>query len=272
MSDDEIWALNRGGHDPRKVYAAYAAAAAQRPADGDPRQDDQGLRDGGGRRGPEHHPPAEEDGRGGAARVPRPLRPRAHRRRGRSARTTSRRRTRRRCVPARAPRPRSAARCPRAARRPSRCRCRRSTPSRRQLEGTGEREISTTMAFVRILVDAGARQGDRPARRADRPRRVADLRHGGHVPPARDLQPGRPALRARGRRPARCSTARTRTARSSRRASTRPGAFSSWIAAATSYANHGVPMIPFYIYYSMFGFQRVGDLAWAAGDSARAAS
>jgi pyruvate dehydrogenase E1 component len=45
-----------------------------------------------------------------------------------------------------------------------------------------------------------------------------------------------------------------------------PGAMSSWIAAATSYANHGVPMIPFYIYYSMFGFQRVGDLAWAAGD------
>jgi pyruvate dehydrogenase E1 component len=45
------------------------------------------------------------------------------------------------------------------------------------------------------------------------------------------------------------------------------GAFSSWIAAATSYANHGVAMIPFYIFYSMFGFQRVGDLAWAAGDS-----
>jgi pyruvate dehydrogenase E1 component len=44
------------------------------------------------------------------------------------------------------------------------------------------------------------------------------------------------------------------------------GAMSSWIAAATSYANHGIPMIPFYIYYSMFGFQRIGDLAWAAGD------
>ncbi|MCU7814056.1 MAG: pyruvate dehydrogenase (acetyl-transferring), homodimeric type [Candidatus Thiodiazotropha sp. (ex Rostrolucina anterorostrata)] len=44
------------------------------------------------------------------------------------------------------------------------------------------------------------------------------------------------------------------------------GAMSSWIAAATSYSNHGVSMIPFYIYYSMFGFQRVGDLAWAAGD------
>jgi pyruvate dehydrogenase E1 component len=45
------------------------------------------------------------------------------------------------------------------------------------------------------------------------------------------------------------------------------GAFSSWIAAATSYSNSGVPTIPFYIFYSMFGFQRIGDLAWAAGDS-----
>lgn len=45
-----------------------------------------------------------------------------------------------------------------------------------------------------------------------------------------------------------------------------PGAMASWIAAATSYSTSDVPMIPFYIYYSMFGFQRVGDLAWAAGD------
>ncbi|MCG8324282.1 MAG: pyruvate dehydrogenase (acetyl-transferring), homodimeric type, partial [Thiotrichales bacterium] len=44
------------------------------------------------------------------------------------------------------------------------------------------------------------------------------------------------------------------------------GAFSSWIAAGTSYRNHHLNMIPFYIYYSMFGFQRIGDLAWAAGD------
>ncbi len=44
------------------------------------------------------------------------------------------------------------------------------------------------------------------------------------------------------------------------------GAMSSWIAAATAYANHGQTMIPFYIFYSMFGFQRIGDLAWAAGD------
>jgi pyruvate dehydrogenase E1 component len=44
------------------------------------------------------------------------------------------------------------------------------------------------------------------------------------------------------------------------------GAMSSWIAAATSYSTSDVPMIPFYIFYSMFGLQRVGDLAWAAGD------
>ena len=44
------------------------------------------------------------------------------------------------------------------------------------------------------------------------------------------------------------------------------GAMSSWIAAATSYSSNNLPMIPFYIYYSMFGFQRFGDLAWAAGD------
>lgn len=45
------------------------------------------------------------------------------------------------------------------------------------------------------------------------------------------------------------------------------GAMSAWIAAGTSYSMHNQPMIPFYIFYSMFGFQRIGDLAWAAGDS-----
>jgi len=45
------------------------------------------------------------------------------------------------------------------------------------------------------------------------------------------------------------------------------GSFSSWIASATSYSNTGIQTIPFYIFYSMFGFQRIGDLAWAAGDS-----
>jgi pyruvate dehydrogenase E1 component len=48
---------------------------------------------------------------------------------------------------------------------------------------------------------------------------------------------------------------------------TEAGAISSWIAAATSYSAHGVPMLPFYIFYSCFGFQRIGDLVWSAGDS-----
>ncbi len=48
---------------------------------------------------------------------------------------------------------------------------------------------------------------------------------------------------------------------------TEAGSICSWLAAATSYSTHGLPMIPFFIFYSMFGFQRIGDLAWAAGDS-----
>ncbi|MBI4259654.1 MAG: pyruvate dehydrogenase (acetyl-transferring), homodimeric type [Actinobacteria bacterium] len=47
---------------------------------------------------------------------------------------------------------------------------------------------------------------------------------------------------------------------------TEAGSMASWIAAATSYATHGEPMIPFFLFYSMFGFQRIGDLIWAAGD------
>ena len=48
---------------------------------------------------------------------------------------------------------------------------------------------------------------------------------------------------------------------------TEAGAMSSWIAAATSYSTHGTPMLPFYAFYSIFGFQRIGDLIWAAADS-----
>jgi len=48
---------------------------------------------------------------------------------------------------------------------------------------------------------------------------------------------------------------------------TEAGSMSSWIAAGTSYANHDISMIPIYLFYSMFGFQRIGDLAWAAGDN-----
>jgi pyruvate dehydrogenase E1 component len=63
LSDEDIWRLNRGGHDPHKIYAAYAAATKHhRPADRDSGQDRQGLRHGRGRRGQEHHPLAKENG------------------------------------------------------------------------------------------------------------------------------------------------------------------------------------------------------------------
>ena len=55
-------------------------------------------------------------------------------------------------------------------------------------------------------------------------------------------------------------------------ASPRPGSMSSFIAAGTAYATHGINTIPFFIYYSMFGFQRIGDLIWAAADIAHAAA
>ena len=247
LTDDEIWALNRGGHDPQQgLRRLRRGDAPQGPADRDPRQDDQGLRDGRGRRGPEHHPPAEEDERGRAARLPRPLRPAAHRR----ARSTT-------CAfykpPEDAPEMQLPARAPRRARRLAarapharRTRCRR--PALEPFKGAARRHRRPRdLDDDGVRADprrAAARQGARPARRADRPRRVAHLRHGGHVPPARDLQPGRPALRARGRRPADVLPRGQGTARSSRRASTSRARFSSWIAAATSYSNHGDPDDP----------------------------
>ncbi len=66
-----------------------------------------------------------------------------------------------------------------------------------------------------------------------------------------------------------CITGRTRRGRSSRNLEegiNEAGALCSWLASGTSYSNHDVQTVPFYIYYSMFGFQRVGDFIWAGGD------
>jgi pyruvate dehydrogenase E1 component len=81
----------------------------------------------------------------------------------------------------------------------------------------------------------------------------------------------RPALRARSTRP--CSTTRgDKNGQILEEGITEAGSMASFIAAGTAYATHGEPMIPFYIFYSMFGFQRIGDLVWAAGDMRAAAS
>ena len=171
---------------------------AHGPADGDPREDDQGLRHGRRRRGAEHHPPAEGDERRGPARDPRPPRPAPDGRGGDRRLLPPPRR-----VEPRAPLPDGTAR--RARRQPARAqRGERAAADARPVHerARGERR-------ARELDDDGLRphpqrarprQGARAADRPDRPRRVTDVRHGGDVPPARHLLAGRPALPARGRR------------------------------------------------------------------------
>lgn len=135
-----------------------------------------------------------------------------------------------------------------------------------QLTGTGEREISTTMAFVRILTTL-----------------IRDKNLGKHVVPIVPDESRTFGMEGLFRSigiynpEGQLYTPEDREQMSYYRESVdgqvlqeginEAGAMADWIAAATSYSNHGVPMIPFFIYYSMFGFQRVGDLAWAAGDS-----
>ncbi|MDO5371561.1 pyruvate dehydrogenase (acetyl-transferring), homodimeric type, partial [Paracoccus sp. (in: a-proteobacteria)] len=135
-----------------------------------------------------------------------------------------------------------------------------------QLTGTGEREISTTMAFVRILTTL-----------------IRDKELGRHIVPIVPDESRTFGMEGLFRSigiynpEGQLYTPEDREQMSYYREAVEgqvlqegineAGAMADWIAAATSYSNHGVPMIPFFIYYSMFGFQRVGDLAWAAGDS-----
>jgi pyruvate dehydrogenase E1 component len=135
-----------------------------------------------------------------------------------------------------------------------------------QLDGTGEREISTTMAFVRVLSTL-----------------LRDKQLGPHIVPIVPDESRTFGMEGMFRQlgifsqvgqlytpqdaDQLMSYREDKKGQILQEGINEPGAFSSWIAAATSYANHGVSMVPFYIYYSMFGFQRIGDLAWAAGDS-----
>jgi pyruvate dehydrogenase E1 component len=133
------------------------------------------------------------------------------------------------------------------------------------LKGTGERTMSTTMALVRILV-AIARNKEIGGRLVpivpDEARTFGMegmFRQIGIYAPegqlytpmdAKDIMPYR----------------EDRKGQMLQEGINEAGAISSWIAAATAYSNYGLTMMPFYIFYSMFGFQRVGDFAWAAGD------
>jgi pyruvate dehydrogenase E1 component len=135
-----------------------------------------------------------------------------------------------------------------------------------QLKGSGEREISTTMGFVRVL---NTLLRDKAIGKRVVPI-VADesrtfgmegmFRQFGIFSQNGQLYQPEDANQLMFYR-------EDKTGQMLQEGITEPGAISSWIAAATSYSTSDTPMIPFYIYYSMFGFQRVGDLAWAAGDS-----
>jgi pyruvate dehydrogenase E1 component len=134
-----------------------------------------------------------------------------------------------------------------------------------QLDGTGEREISTTMAFVRMLTAL-----------------TRDKQIGKHIVPivpdeARTFgmegmfrQIGIYASKGQLYEPEDAGELmyyrEDKSGQILEEGINEAGAMCSWIAAATAYSNHNVQMVPFYIYYSMFGFQRIGDFAWAAGD------
>ena len=134
-----------------------------------------------------------------------------------------------------------------------------------QLKGTEGREISTTMAFVRILNTL-----------------LRDKKIGKHVVPIVPDESRTFGMEGMFRqfgifsqvgqlyRPEDANQLmfykEDRNGQILQEGINEPGAMSSWIAAATSYSTSNTPVIPFYIYYSMFGLQRVGDLAWAAGD------
>ena len=129
------------------------------------------------------------------------------------------------------------------------------------------REQSTTMVFVQLLVAAAARSRPRQAHRADRRRRGAHLRHAVAVPPGRDLFVGRAALRAGGQRRAALLQGGARTARSSRKASPRPAPFRPGSPPRRATARTACRCCRSTSSTRCFGFQRVGDLVWAAADS-----
>ena len=134
------------------------------------------------------------------------------------------------------------------------------------LEGTGDREISTTMAFVRILTtllkDKNIGKNIVPivpdeARTFGMEglfRQIGIYSSVGQLYTPQDAE-------------TLMSYREDKKGQMLEEGINEAGALCSWIAAGTSYANQGINMVPFYIFYSMFGFQRVGDFIWAAGDS-----
>ncbi len=135
-----------------------------------------------------------------------------------------------------------------------------------QLEGTGEREISTTMAFVRILAALlrDKKIGSRVVPIVPDESRTFGMeglfRQVGIYSPVGQLYRPQDSEQL-------MFYKEDQTGQILEEGITEAGSVSSFVAAGTSYSTHATSMVPFYIYYSMFGYQRVGDLIWAAGDS-----
>jgi pyruvate dehydrogenase E1 component len=132
-------------------------------------------------------------------------------------------------------------------------------------EGSGDREVSTTMAFVRLLMaltkDKAIKEHIVPIV-ADEARTFGMegmFRQVGIYAPEGQLYTPEDADQLAYYR-------EEKHGQILQEGITEAGSLSSWIAAGTSHANHGINMVPFFIFYSMFGFQRIGDLIWAAAD------
>ncbi len=266
MTDDQIWALARGGHDPNKVYAAYAAASKHK---GQPTVILAKTVKGYG---------MGEAGEGQNITHQQKKMGEAHLREFRDRFSLPLTDEQLKEVPfLRFPEDSVEMRYLRERRAglggflPARRAKSQSLPVpplsafEGQLKETGDRTISTTMAFVRILNTL-----------------LRDKTIGKHVVPIVPDESRTFGMEGMFRQFGIYSQVgqlyhpedanqlmfykEDRKGQILQEGLNEPGAMSSWIAAATSYSSNNVPMIPFYIYYSMFGFQRVGDLAWAAGD------
>ena len=265
MSDDEIYALNRGGHDPFKVYAAYHAAVNHT---GQPTvilaKTIKGYATGAGEAVNKAHQMKKldlESLKGFRDRFNMPFSDKElenlpYYRPDEDSPELRYLRERRAALGG-------------------------SLPARRRLseklpvpelslfsnflEGSGERELSTTMAFVRMMSSIIREKGigDRVV-----PIVPDEARTFGMEGMFRQL-----GIYSSGGQKYEPEDAgqvmyyrEDTKGRIMEEGINEAGAMSGWMAAATSYSNHNLPLVPFYIFYSMFGFQRVGDLAWAAGD------
>jgi pyruvate dehydrogenase E1 component len=266
MTDDEVWALNRGGHDPVKIYSAYAAAVRHT---GQPTVilaktiKGYGMGEAGEGQNITHQQKkmAEAALRGFRDRfsidIPDErltqypyLRPEEGT--PEAAYLKERRQALGGYVPARR-RASEALEVPEL------------SAFGGQLAGTPGREISTTMAFVRILntLLRDKKVGKRVVPIVPDESRTFGMegmfRQYGIFSQVGQLYRPQDADQL-------MYYKEDKSGQMLQEGINEAGGMSSWIAAATSYSTNNLPMVPFYIYYSMFGFQRFGDLAWAAGD------